>query len=99
MALKITYPSSSPWSNTPINGRFLDRLVYRPIQPQSGDEFFVINSQKYVHRPDNFAYDYYGDEAYWWVFGVRNGWEDLCFDMKLGTPLFVPARDYILRLS
>lgn len=91
MSYTISYPPGTLYSKTPITGRFLDFLVYIPIPPDPSDKLVVIRRHDWVHRPDNMAYDYYGNELLFWVFGVRNGLKDLVFDIQFGSVLFFPT--------
>lgn len=102
MALNViyndtTYENTSPWYLTPFNEKFLDIYYHRTIEPDSSDLIFLIEEEKYVNRPDLLAYDVYGDHKLWWVFGVRNGFKDLIFDMKIGTIIIIPTKDTIGR--
>ncbi len=61
------------------------------IPADISDKIFIIKRQDWVHRPDIMAYEYYGNEMLFWVFGVRNGLADLVFDINYGTVLFFPT--------
>lgn len=87
-------PSSSPYFKTPIRGRFLGYYEHRRIDPDNRDRLFRITAQ-YVHRPDNLAYDIYGDDNYWWIIPVRNGFQDLIFDLELDRIVIVPDPTFI----
>lgn len=91
MSYTVTYPSDTLYSSTPIVGRYLDFYVPRLIPPDPTDNIFVIKRQDWVHRPDNIALDYYGNEMLFWVFGVRNSLKDLVFDINYGSVLFFPT--------
>lgn len=88
----VSYSPSSLYARTPLVGRFLDYWVPITIPPDIGDKIFVVKRQDWVHRPDIIALEYYGDETLFWVFGVRNGLDDLVFDINYGTVLFFPSR-------
>jgi hypothetical protein len=89
---RVSYSASSLYAKTPIVGRFLDFWVSISIPPDITDKIFVVKRQDWVHRPDIIALEYYGDEMLFWVFGVRNGLDDLVFDIKYGTVLFFPSQ-------
>lgn len=93
VAPKVTYTNAkdSMYAKTPIIGRFMDFYVPILIPPDPSDNLFVIRRQDWVHRPDLMAFDYYGDEMLFWVFGVRNGLADLVFDIEIGSVLFFPT--------
>lgn len=90
-----SYKNESPYRATPIAGNFMLYYVHRSIDPHNEDILAIIDDQSYVERPDRLAQDMYGDPDLWWVFGVRNGWEDPVFDMKLTVSLYVPSLKYI----
>jgi len=98
MAYAPLYRSPSQYAMTPIKGQFMAYYVHRPIPPHELDRPMVIRSQRYVNRPGNLALDLYGNEDFWWIFGVRNGFEDPTFDMKLGRLLFIPHPTYVQQL-
>jgi hypothetical protein len=79
------------YSRTPITGRFLGFYVPQLIPPDPSDELIVITRHDWVHRPDVMAYDRYGNELLFWVFGIRNGLKDLVFDINYGSVLFFPT--------
>ena len=63
------FTNSSPYASTRIiDDQYLDTLTIRPIPAQPDDVLYTIESQ-YNHRPDLLAYDLYGNEKLWWVFG------------------------------
>ncbi len=91
MSYTVTYPSNTMYAKTPLAGRFLGFYVPILIQADPSDKLYVIKRHDWVHRPDLIAYDYYGDELLFWVFGVRNGLADIVFDINFGTVLFFPT--------
>jgi hypothetical protein len=82
---------------TPINGRFLGYYVHRKIPATDRDKVIQSLDPKYEFAPDLLALDEYGDEELGWVFAVRNGLEDMIFDIKAGMTLVVPPLDAIKR--
>jgi hypothetical protein len=87
----VSYSPSELYFGTPTVGRFLDFWVPRTIPPDASDKLYIIKRQDWVQRPDLIAYDTYGDDALFWVFGVRNGLADLVFDILYGSVLFFPT--------
>jgi hypothetical protein len=86
-----TYRSTSAYSDTPLNGFYLDTMVNRPIPKFADDVIFTIN-QTYEYRPDLLAYDLYNDADLWWVFAQRNPnvLINPLLDFKVGVTIFVP---------
>jgi hypothetical protein len=68
---KVTYSTTSAYSDTNTNENYLDLMVNRSIPKKSDDKLFTIN-QIYNLRPDLLAYDLYGHADLWWVFAMRN---------------------------
>lgn len=100
MGYKVSYPSDTLYSRTPIlGGRFLDFYVPVLVPADPTDKIFVILRQDWVHRPDVMALEYYGNEMLFWVFGVRNGLKDLVFDIEYGSVLFFPSPDRLNKLG
>lgn len=89
------YSNESPYRVTPVIGNFMFYYVHRQILPQSDDISATMDNINYVARPDRLAQDLYGDPDLWWVFGVRNGWEDPVYDMKLGVTFKIPQEHYL----
>jgi hypothetical protein len=92
--MTVEYSKSSPYFNTNIWGnKFLDILVYDPIDKQPDDVEFTINGI-YQFRPDMLAWDLYGDSNLWWVFRARNPnvIDDPIFDFTAGTTIFIPKK-------
>lgn len=90
----MTYSPKSLYSETPIKGRFLDHYVHRKLEPHRDDAQIQVQGE-WVFRPDLMALDIYGDEDLWWVIPVRNGLEDLVFDVIYGRTLVVPPLELI----
>lgn len=99
MGISVSYSTSSLYAKTPITGRYLDFYVPVLIPPDPTDKLFIIKRQDWVHRPDLMAYDYYGNDMLFWVFGVRNGLKDLIFDIELGSVLWFPNRKRLADLG
>ena len=93
-----SYDNHSLYALTPMNGRFMDIYVHRALSPHPLDTQIMITQSKYHLRPDNFAYDYYGDPDLFWVVPMRNGLKDLVFDFTLGSNFIIPAPSYISEL-
>ena len=92
------YAKSSPYFNTGVFGnKFLDVLVYNPIDKQPDDVSFTINGT-YNNRPDLLAFDLYGDSALWWVFRARNPnvIDDPIFDFKAGVTIMIPKKTTLI---
>lgn len=98
MAYAPLYKSTSPYFRTPIRGRFMMHYEPRDIPPDRTDRMTIILRERYVHRPDNLAFDLYQDDNYWWVFGVRNGLQDPIFDLVLKRILIIPNIEYLRRI-
>ncbi len=97
MAINNFYPSTSPYSMTPINntGKYLDFLNYRIIPKYQSDIYYEI-PRVYQYRPDMLAYDLYMDPRLWWVFAARNPnvlGPDPYFDFVAGLKIYVPKLD------
>ncbi len=86
----------SPYSNTPVVGRFMMHYVHRTIPRHPGDRIRRV-VQDWVRRPDLMALDLYGDPDLWFVFGSRNGLEDPIYDLTLGRELVVPPLEHVLK--
>lgn len=86
-----TYSQKSAYSNTGVNGYYLDMMVNRPIPKYTDDVIFTIN-ETYSMRPDLLAYDLYNDSELWWVFAQRNPdtLKNPLLDFKNGTKIFLP---------
>ena len=96
--MTVQYSKSSPYFNTNVFGnKFLDVMVYTPIDKQPDDVSFTINSI-YNNRPDLLAFDLYGDSALWWVFRARNPnvIDDPIFDFRAGVTIFVPKKTTLI---
>lgn len=89
------YTASSPYRVTPITQNFMAYYVHRRIVPQENDILATMDQHVYVGRPDLLASDVYDDPDLWWVFGVRNGWEDPIHDLKLGIQVYIPQINYL----
>jgi len=69
--------------------------IHRSVDEQVDDIKVTLDNSIYEERPDRLAFDLYGDTDLWWVFGVRNGWEDPVYDMKVGVEMYIPNPTYI----
>jgi alpha-L-fucosidase len=88
------YSKASPYFNTnTFANKYLDVLVYRPIEKQPDDVSYTID-KIYQFRPDLLAFDLYGDSALWWVFRARNpnAIDDPVFDFKSGVTIMIPKK-------
>jgi len=90
-----SYTNESPYGATPIVGDFMYYYTHRPLYPQSDDITVTMDNLKYVERPDLLAFDLYENSDLWWVFGVRNGWEDPVYDLVYGITMYLPSIDHI----
>lgn len=95
MAYTPNYRPESPYAATPIVGRYLTYYVHRRIAPHPMDRLGIIDYERYVHRPDNLGLDLYGSEDLWWIIPVRNGFQDLIFDLEMGTEIIMPDPAYV----
>lgn len=92
------YAKASPYYNTGLFGnKFLDLLVYTPLDMQPDDVSFTINNI-YQFRPDLLAFDLYGDSALWWVFRARNPnvLDDPIFDFEAGVTIMIPKKETLV---
>jgi hypothetical protein len=92
--MTVEYSKTSPYFNTGIFGnKFLDLMVYTPIEKQVDDVSFTINGT-YQYRPDLLAYDLYGDASLWWVFRARNPntIDDPILDFASGVTIMLPKQ-------
>lgn len=96
--MTVEYSKTSPYFSTNVfGGKFLDLLVYNPIDKQVDDDSFTINGI-YQYRPDLLAYDLYGDSALWWVFRARNPnvIDDPIFDFQAGVTIMIPKKETLV---
>lgn len=92
--MTVEYSKTSPYYSTGLfGGKFLDVMVYTPIDKQSDDVSFTINNI-YQYRPDLLAYDLYSDSSLWWVFRARNPnvIDDPIFDFAAGVTIMIPKK-------
>lgn len=89
------YKIESPFRSTPVVGNFMAYYIHRRIDPQDNDIQATLDNQRYVERPDLLAFDLYQDSDLWWVFGVRNGFEDPVYDLQLGVEMYIPRPEYL----
>jgi len=95
-----TYTNASFYRNTPsFDNRYLDVLVPRLIPKLADDILFTI-TPTYEYRPDNLAYDLYGNANLWWVFAMRNKNTliDPIWDFKSGTKIFLPKKSSLTQV-
>jgi len=92
-----TYSTLSPYSNTPINGFYLDLLNHRAIPKLAEDPEMMINDV-YEFRPDLLASDLNGESGLWWVFAVRNPGliEDPINDFTAGKIIKLPKKSSLV---
>lgn len=89
------YSQSSPYSITPIFGRFMAYYIHRSITPNALDTIVTLTDQRYHQRPDNLAQDLYGDSELFWVVPIRNGLEDPVYDLVVGQRYVLPHPSYV----
>ncbi|MBX9838820.1 MAG: baseplate wedge protein 53 [Silvanigrellaceae bacterium] len=58
---------------------------------------FIIDSTRYVNRPDNVAFDNYGNAKYWWVIAMANDIRNPFIDFNLGRKIKIPDLDLVKR--
>lgn len=93
----VQYKKTSPYSATPIfDTKYLDIMVARTIPRMADDILFTI-TPTYQYRPDNLAFDLYGDATLWWVFAMRNknAIIDPIWDFKAGASIYLPKKSTI----
>jgi hypothetical protein len=97
--MSAIYSKSSPYVKTSTYSNFLDVADIPSIPKNPEDSVFVIN-ETYNLKPQLLAYDLYGDVALWWVFAVRNPnvLQDPLFDFVLGTTIFLPNKDTLVKV-
>jgi len=93
-----SYSNESVYRMTPVIGDFMFYYIHRSVDPRLDDIEVTMDNPIYIDRPDRLANDLYNDPDLYWVFGVRNGWEDPVYDMKLGIKMFLPSIEYIRSL-
>lgn len=86
-----SYGNDSCYAVTSIYGNYMGYYVHRTIDEADDDVEITMDMHRYVGRPDLLAYDLYGDQKLWWVFGVRNGWDDPINDLTLGLEMIIPS--------
>lgn len=94
------YTNASFYRNTPsFDNRYLDVLVPRIIPKLPDDILFTI-TPTYEYRPDNLAYDLYGNANLWWVFAMRNKntLVDPIWDFKSGIKIFLPKKSSLTQV-
>lgn len=89
---------NSPFFKTEVYSTFMGYYIHRDIPPADTDTTILLDNARYDQRPDLLAYDLYGTPDLWWIFGVRNGLEDLVHDIREGMVLAVPDRNRIMDL-
>jgi hypothetical protein len=90
---KVTFPSTSPYYDTPQTSWYTGPIVWRAIPADPSDSIITSLDKKYEHRPDMLSYDLYGTIGYWWIFLVRNinVIRDPIWDMVPGIQIYVPT--------
>ncbi len=93
---KVSYPSVSPYSNTPQTSWYLENWVYKPIPPNSGDSYYTLLS-RHNYRPDTLSNDLYGTPVYYWIFCIRNPFlrADPIWNFVTGLTIIVPSASYL----
>lgn len=92
--MAVSYSNTSFYKNTPsFENKFLDVLVPRSIPKMADDILFTI-TPTYNYRPDNLAYDLYGNSNLWWVFAARNKNTliDPLWDFRTGVKIYLPKK-------
>ena len=90
------YNKLSPYIKTPQTQGYLDIINFIDIPVQLDDIQYEITTV-YMHRPDLFAFDIYGDAQLWWVFAVRNKevLHDPIYDFVPGQVIYLPKLETI----
>jgi hypothetical protein len=92
--MTVSYGKLSPYSNTTtFDKQYLDIMTVREIPRLPDDILFTIN-KTYEYRPDNLAFDLYGDARLWWIFAMRNKNTliDPIWDFKTGVSIYLPKK-------
>lgn len=94
----INYSRTSPYSGTPVWGKFLDTWEGKTILADVTDALYQIDNI-YNLRPDLLANDLYQDSSLWWVFAVRNPdvLVDPLFGFKTGEIIYIPTKATLQR--
>ena len=93
---RVSYPDNSPYSATPQTSWYLQRMVWRPIPPNSGDTLMTL-LPRHQYRPDKLSFELYNTGAYFWVFCVRNPYMriDPVFSFIAGSQVWCPSNSYL----
>lgn len=97
MSVEIKSNSRLKFANLLIvdDVEFWDTVVLPDFTPSRNDIVHVVSQSD---RIDLIASRYYQDAALWWVVAWANNLEILPSDMKEGTALVIPPKDYVTNL-
>ena len=88
----ITYPSSSPYADTPqYNWRM---GIFEGIDiPADATDIALVLPPKYNENPMLLSQDIYNTPTLWWVFSTRNinVLRDPIWDLQAGITIMVPT--------
>jgi hypothetical protein len=93
---KISYPRTSPYTDTPQASWYIGQYRHRTIPVGPNDTLTLIGPE-FQYRPDKMAFSIYGTEALWWVFMARNlnVLRDPIWDFVAGTSIYVPTTAFL----
>ena len=91
---KVNYSSDSPYAKTPQTVWYLAGFVKRNIPRDGTDRSYIIPA-KFSKRPDNAAYELFGNHELWWVFAMLNpnSLIDPINDFTPGKTIRIPNRE------
>jgi len=93
--MKAKYPSTSNYSQTQQNNRYLGLYIPKYTSKTLSDEVKKIKiGNRYHRRPDLLAHDLYGSSRYWWLFAHYNRdiLKDPVNDFVSGTTIVIPTK-------
>jgi len=76
-----------------------DKLWQFKLKPEdlitANETNFLIQEQKFVNRPDNISFKFYGNGKYWWIIALRNEIQDPFSEFYLGRYIKIPDLNII----
>jgi hypothetical protein len=70
------------------DGKIIYRQIYYPSIGESEDDIYIITSSQ--DRLDLIAYDFWGNESYWWILVIVNNLEGDSMFPPIGIQLRIP---------
>jgi phage tail protein X len=70
------------------DGREVYRTKIYPNIPLKDNDIYIVTQEG--DRLDTLAYQYYGDQSFWWIIATANNIHDASFAVEDGTILRVP---------